>query len=162
MRSLAVLLSLAASGCLIGGGPVLAVRAKAKSKVAIGWEASSNVFGLGAEGGQTYSLGSSATSSYGAFRATMPLQPSKQGTDQYLAGIDLENAAHLNVMLGYGGMDGDRGLAAGVAPMMVFGDRNCFTGSTLWSVSVGIRSISGVTELYVAPKVNSHLPAPCD
>jgi hypothetical protein len=140
-------------GCLVGGGPVVTLR---KSKVALGFEASGNVFAFGAEGGTAGGV------SYGGLRYLAPLRSDENRTDQLFAGMDYEHAPHVSLMAGYGGGDGDRGLAIGAAGMAIVGERDCFAESYLFSVAVGVRMIGGVGELYVAPKANFNLPAPCD
>jgi hypothetical protein len=144
-------------GCLIGGGPVLAVRKK--SEVALGWEASWNLLAAGIEGGNTYSLSGGRSAGYAALRGTVPLNP----TNDPIIGIDDQTSPHVNFMLGYGGPDGHNGLAAGLAPMMVFGERdNCNSEAYVFTLTLGVRTLGGMTELYVAPKGNVYFPFPCD
>lgn len=138
-------------GCLLGGGPVLAVRPKAK--VALGYEVSGNLGMLGIEGGNTFPLDGGPTMGYFAARGTLSLDPS-DGKDAPAAGIDDENATHLNLMIGGGRAEGRGGFAAGVAPMLMWGERGCGGDDKVFTLTLGVRTVAGMTELYVAPKAN--------
>ncbi len=140
-------------GCLLGGGPVLAVRPKAK--VALGYEVSGNLGMLGIEGGNTFPLNGGRTMGYFAARGTLALDPSR---GDRIVGIDEETATHLNLMIGGGRAEGRGGLAAGVAPMMVWGDRECGGDDKVFTLTLGVRTVAGLTELYVAPKANIYSP----
>lgn len=160
MRAVLLVLRFAAivllPGCLVGAGPVLGLRPQAK--VALGYEVSGNLGTVGVEGGNTFGLNGGTTAGYFAVRSTLPLKPTND--DAYVVGLDEETTPHLNLMHGAGRYEGKNSVAAGAAPMMVFGYRGCDPDrhNVQFTITLGVRTIAGLTEIFVAPKVNAYDP----
>ena len=131
------------SACHGGGGPVVAFTSHGARR---GVEASGGWGPVGGRVGATAGTGPGRV--YASFdpAAMLPLTPHKDGLEGFLGfGGSLGLAA---------GAD-DIGLAAGgwVSPFL-WDDRDTCETQDVYSVTIGWRTLDGVREIFVAPKVN--------
>ena len=139
------LLGLVSTGCMVGGGPAFAVRST--GKVAIGWDASSTVGGVGLQAGATYGIGAPDLG-YFAFRAAAPLAPDRRWDGSYQLG--------LGTTLGYARAEGHGGGIAAAWFQYLRGDFGSCEETPMFAVQLGLRVAAGQIEYFISPQLHRY------
>jgi len=133
------------SGCMAGGGPVVAFRGR--NTVAFGWDGSVSVVGVGLQAGNTFAV-HGPTAGYIAARGVLPIAPDNKFDGNYQLG--------LGGTLGWGTADGHRGWSTGLWTQYLSGDLGGCDGTRVYSIQLGLRRISTETEFFVSPQINTY------
>jgi hypothetical protein len=136
---------LVGSGCMVGGGPVIAMRST--GKLAIGWDASSTAGGIGLQAGATYGI-DAPDLGYFAFRAAAPIAPDDRWRGPYQLGI--------GTTLGYARAEGHGGGIGALWTQYLRGDLDSCEATPTVALHLGLRAAAGQIEYFVSAQVHRH------
>ncbi len=147
------------SGCVLGGGPVVALR---KGRPALGWEVGGGSILLRADMGRTTAVagpGSGKRVEYVSLTAQVPLAEfnSSDGTSTTPPKNQFPEFLWAGAALGVASAEGGRGLYANAFGSAVHIPRTSCSGdwpSLAATVALGVRWIGSAVELYVAPRAD--------
>ena len=136
------------SGCLIGGGPSIALRTN--GHVALGWDINAGLGPLGLETGQTLPFEGPGAAWYVA--ATGTYFPRFNVADE-----STQSAIGARGALGFAWTDHNRGALLSAAPMYyaVIGNSCSRQSAMVLSGQLGVRVAGNVVEVFLAPAIDA-------